>query len=42
MQIAWSEAGTFERTNPLIEALAPQVGLTEADIDALFAEAAEL
>jgi len=42
VQIAWSEAGTFERTNPLIEALAPQVGLTEADIDALFAEAAEL
>ena len=42
VQIAWEAAGTFERDNPLIEALAPQVGLTEADIDNLFIEAAAM
>lgn len=42
VQIAWEAAGTFERTNPLIESLAPQLGLTEADIDALFIEASKL
>jgi len=42
VQIAWEAAGTFERTNPLIESLAPQLGLTEADIDALFIAAASL
>lgn len=41
-QIAWEAAGTFERDNPLIEALAPQVGLTDVDVDNLFAAAAQL
>jgi protein-disulfide isomerase-like protein with CxxC motif len=42
VQIAWAAAGTFERNSPLIAALAPQVGLTEADIDNLFTEAAAM
>lgn len=42
VQIAWSAASTFERTNPLIEALAPDLGLAPADIDTLFIEAAKL
>ena len=42
VQIDWATAGTFERNNPLIAELAPQVGLTEADVDGLFIEAAQL
>lgn len=42
VQIAWDAAGTFERTNPLIEALAPTLGLSPVDIDNLFIEAAKL
>lgn len=42
VQITWEAAQDFERTNPLIEALAPQIGLTESDIDSLFSEAAKL
>lgn len=42
VQITWETARDFERTNPLIEALAPQLGLTEADVDALFIEASKL
>ena len=42
VQIAWEAAGTFERTNPLIEALAPTLGLSPVDIDNLFIEAAKL
>lgn len=42
VQIAWDAAGTFERANPLIEALAPALGLAPADIDTLFIEAAKL
>lgn len=42
VQIEWEAAGTFDRTNPLIEALAPQVGLTPEAIDLLFIEAAQL
>lgn len=42
VQIAWAAAGTFERNNPLIETLAPSLGLTEADVDNLFTEAAKL
>lgn len=41
-QIAWEAAGTFERNSPLIAALAPQVGFTDADVDNLFIEAAKL
>jgi hypothetical protein len=42
VQIAWQAAGTFERTNPLIEAIAPLVGLNGSDIDQLFMQAAQL
>lgn len=42
VQIAWAAAGTFERGNPLIESLAPALGLSEADVDNLFIEAAKL
>lgn len=42
VQIAWEAAGTFERANPLIEALAPTLGLSPVDIDNLFIEAAKL
>lgn len=42
VQIAWEAAGTFERASPLIEAMGPAVGLSPADIDALFIEAASL
>lgn len=42
VQIAWEAAGTFERDNPLIEAMAPTLGLSPGDIDNLFTEAAKL
>jgi len=42
VQIAWGSAGTFERSSPLIDTIAPQVGLTDADVDNLFIEAAKL
>lgn len=42
VQIAWEAAGTFERDNPLIESIAPQVGLSEQDVDNLFIQAAAL
>ncbi len=42
VQIAWEAAGTFERDNPLIEALAQHVGLSAQDVDNLFIQAAAL
>lgn len=42
VQITWETAQDFERNNPLIDALAPQIGLADADIDNLFIEAAKL
>lgn len=42
VQIAWEAARTFERDNPLIQALAPAVGLGEEQLDELFAQAALL
>ena len=42
VRIAWEAAGTFERDNPLIATLAPQLGLTDQDVDNLFIEAAKL
>lgn len=42
VQITWSTASTVERTNPLIASLQPALGLTDAQIDALFAQAANL
>lgn len=34
--IAWAGATTVERTSPTIAAMAPRLGLSDADIDALF------
>lgn len=42
VRIAWESSATFERDNPLIAALAPQVGLSDVDIDNLFTLAATL
>lgn len=42
VQITWEAAQEFERTNALIKSLAPQIGLTESDIDELFFAAAKL
>ena len=42
VQIAWEASGTFERSSPLIDSLAPQVGLTSEAVDLLFIEAAQL
>lgn len=42
VQITWDAAQDFDRNNPLIEAIAYQIGLTESDIDNLFIEAAKL
>lgn len=42
VRIAWDAAGTFERANPLIEAIASQAGFSVGDIDNLFIEAAKL
>jgi len=39
-RLAWSDAQTFQRNSPTIAALAPALGLSDADIDALFAAAA--
>lgn len=40
LQLAWKEATAFPRTSPGIAALAPSLGLTEADLDDLFRAAA--
>jgi hypothetical protein len=41
-RIEWEYAATVERGNPLFAALAPALGLTDADIDQLFIAAARL
>lgn len=41
-QITWAKAATVERGDPLIAAVAPGLGLSGAQIDALFAAAAAL
>lgn len=42
VQVTWATAGTVERTNPLIASLQPSLGLTDEQVDALFAQAAAL
>lgn len=39
-RLAWADAQTFKRASPTIAALAPALGLSDADIDAIFAAAA--
>lgn len=41
-QIAWADAQEFRRDSPTIAALAASIGLTEAQIDDLFREAAQI
>jgi hypothetical protein len=41
-RIEWEYSNTLDRTNPLVIALGPAIGLTETDIDNLFIEAAKL
>lgn len=41
-QIDWSDATMFERTSPVLVALAPALGLDDAALDDLFAHAATL
>lgn len=41
-QLAWEYATLIERDNPIITKAAAAIGLTEAQVDALFARAAEL
>jgi hypothetical protein len=42
VQVTWATAGTVDRDNPLIAALQPTLGLTDAQLDALFELAATL
>lgn len=41
-QIAWADAQVFRRDSPTIAALAAAIGMTEAQIDALFIQAAQI
>lgn len=41
-QIEWESAGTVERDSALVEALAPALGLSDAQLDELFITAATL
>jgi hypothetical protein len=41
-RIEWEYSGTVERDRPLIQALAPALGLDDAAMDALFTAAARL
>jgi len=41
-QLAWADAVEFRRTSPTINALAPALGLTSQQIDALFIAAAQI
>lgn len=41
-QIEWAEATEFRRDHPLIVSLGPVFGLSEADIDSLFVQAAQI
>ena len=40
-QIEWNKASTVERTNPLVEIVREQKGLTSTDIDNLFIAASQ-
>ncbi len=41
-KLAWDNALSFERASPTLASLAAALGLTDADLDALFAQAAAL
>lgn len=41
-QIEWEYAATVERSSPLIAQLAPALSMSDAEMDALFVEAAKL
>lgn len=41
-QLAWADALEFERASPTIAAIAAAIGLTEAQIDALFVTASQI
>lgn len=41
-KLAWDNALSFERTSPTLLMLAGAIGMTDADLDALFTEAAGL
>ena len=41
-QLAWAEAVEWKRSSPLINAIGAQLGLTPAQMDALFASAAQI
>jgi hypothetical protein len=40
VQIEWEYATVVQRASPLVEAIGTSLGMTDADIDALFADAA--
>lgn len=41
-KLAWENALSFERNSPTLASLAAMLGMTDADLDALFTEAAGL
>lgn len=41
-QNAWDRAATFERQNPVLLSLASALGMSDAQLDALFVQAATL
>ncbi len=41
-KLAWANALTFERSSPTLAALASSLGMTDADLDALFTAAASI
>jgi len=41
-RITWDYSQTVERRNPFVVMLAAQLGMSDADLDALFVAAAEL
>ena len=41
-KLAWENALSFERNSPTLASLAPMVGMTSADLDALFTAAAQI
>lgn len=42
VKLAWADALHFERNSPTVAAMAAALGLTDAEIDALFSFAAEV
>lgn len=41
-QLAWQAAATFRRDSPLLKSVSLQLGMTDAEVDALFVMAASL